>query len=652
MPNYGFVRVACATPKMRVTDVRYNVAEMIKLCDKAAKENVQLLVFPELAITGYTCGDLFFQRELLQAAKEGLLELGVATQAMPMLIVVGLPISTDNQLFNCAAVISKGKLLGVIPKTRIPGYKEFYEPRWFAPARRVINSEIEILGESVAFGADLLFKDVNNPHFIVGIEICEDLWMPIPPSSHMVLNGATVIGNLSASNEVVGKAEYRRPLVVQQSGRGICAYIYTSCGVYESTTDVVFSGHCMIAENGSLLAESELFRRDSYLTVADVDVERLVREREMTNSFGETIPDERQAFRPIYFSSDPLDFTLTKLKRYIAPQPFVPGDDAQRGQRCQVIFNIQVAGLAKRIEHLHNNFGLEQAVIGISGGLDSTLALLVMVGAFDLISMSRSQILAVTMPGFGTTARTKSNAIRLCESLGVTLREIPIGETVMQHFKDIGHDPNIHNLTYENAQARMRTMILMDLGFVIGTGDLSELALGWCTYNGDHMSMYGVNAGIPKTLVRHLVRWVADSKMDKTTQAILIDILDTPISPELLPPDASDKIVQKTEEIVGPYELIDFYVFHTLRNGYSPNKIHFLAKIAFADKYEPAALLKWLEAFYIRFFGQQFKRSCLPDGPKVGSVSLSPRGDWRMPSDSVPSAWLEALRAIDLKDSN
>ncbi|KAF0226104.1 MAG: NAD+ synthase (glutamine-hydrolysing), partial [bacterium] len=319
MPNYGFVRVACATPKMRVTDVRYNVAEMIKLCDKAAKENVQLLVFPELAITGYTCGDLFFQRELLQAAKEGLLELGVATQAMPMLIVVGLPISTDNQLFNCAAVISKGKLLGVIPKTRIPGYKEFYEPRWFAPARRVINSEIEILGESVAFGADLLFKDVNNPHFIVGIEICEDLWMPIPPSSHMVLNGATVIGNLSASNEVVGKAEYRRPLVVQQSGRGICAYIYTSCGVYESTTDVVFSGHCMIAENGSLLAESELIRRDSYLTVADVDVERLVREREMTNSFGETIPDERQAFRPIYFSSDPLDFTLTKLKRYIAP---------------------------------------------------------------------------------------------------------------------------------------------------------------------------------------------------------------------------------------------------------------------------------------------------------------------------------------------
>lgn len=649
MSNYGFVRVACATPKIRVTDVKYNVAEIIKLCEMALKENVQMLVFPELAITGYTCGDLFFQRELLQAAKEGLLELVVATQAMPMLIVVGLPISTDNQLFNCAAVISRGKLLGIIPKTRIPGYKEFYEPRWFAPARRVINSEMEILGESVPFGADLLFKDVNNRDFIVGIEICEDLWMPIPPSSHMVLNGATVIGNLSASNEVVGKAEYRKPLVVQQSGRGICAYVYTSCGTHESTTDVVFSGHCMIAENGSLLAESELFRRDSYLTIADVDVERLVREREMTNSFGETIPDEMQAFRPIYFNNDLLDFTQTKLKRHIDPHPFVPGDDAQRGQRCQVIFNIQVAGLAKRLEHLRDNFGLKQAVIGISGGLDSTLALLVMVGAFDLIGVSRDKILAVTMPGFGTTGRTKSNAIRLCESLGVSLREIPISETVMQHFKDIGHDPAIHNLTYENAQARMRTMILMDLGFVVGTGDLSELALGWCTYNGDHMSMYGVNAGIPKTLVKHLVRWVADSKMDKNTQVILSDILDTPISPELLPPDASDKIVQKTEEIVGPYELIDFYVFHTLRNGYSPNKIHFLAKIAFTGKYESAALLKWLEAFYIRFFGQQFKRSCLPDGPKVGSVSLSPRGDWRMPSDSVPSAWLEALRAIDIK---
>jgi NAD+ synthase (glutamine-hydrolysing) len=650
MPNHGFVRVACATPKMQVTDVKYNVGEMIKLCEAALIENVQMLVFPELAITGYTCGDLFFQRELLQAAKEGLLEMVVATQSMPMLIVVGLPLSADNQLFNCAAVISKGKILGIIPKTRIPGYKEFYEPRWFASARRRINSDLELLGESVPFGTDLLFKDVNNQHFIVGIEICEDLWMPIPPSSHMVLNGATVIGNLSASNEVVGKAEYRKPLVVQQSGRGICAYVYTSCGTHESTTDVVFGGHCMIAENGSLLSESELFRRDGYLTIADVDVERLVREREITNSFGETIPDEREAFRLVYFNSDPLDFTLTKLKRHIDPHPFVPGDDAQRDHRCQVIFNIQVAGLAKRLEHLRDNFGLKKAVIGISGGLDSTLALLVMVGAFDLIGMSRSQILAVTMPGFGTTTRTKSNAILLCESLGVSLREIPIGETVMQHFKDIDHDPNIHNLTYENAQARMRTMILMDLGFVIGTGDLSELALGWCTYNGDHMSMYGVNGGIPKTLVKHLVRWVAESKMDKNTQNILKDILDTPISPELLPPDASDKIVQKTEEIVGPYELIDFYVFHTLRNGYSPGKIYFLAKIAFADKYESKVLLKWLEQFYVRFFGQQFKRSCLPDGPKVGSVSLSPRGDWRMPSDSVPSAWLEALKAIEVKD--
>ncbi len=646
MSNYGFVRVACATPKMKVTDVKYNTSEILQLCQKAATENVQLLIFPELAITGYTCGDLFFQRELLQAAKEELLKLVEATKQYSMLIVVGLPISTDNQLFNCAAVMCQGKLLGVVPKTRIPGYKEFYEPRWFAPARRVINQELELLGQKVAFGSDLLFKDENNPDFVVGIEICEDLWMPIPPSSHMVLNGATVIGNLSASNEIVGKAEYRRPLVVQQSGRGICAYVYSSCGVHESTTDVVFGGHCMIAENGSLLAESELFRRDSYLTVMDVDVERLIREREMTNSFGETIPDEIKAVRWVYFKTQSLDFSTTNLKRHIDPHPFVPGDDAQRDHRCQVIFNIQVAGLAKRLEHLRDNFGLKKAVIGISGGLDSTLALLVMVAAFDLISTPRNQILAVTMPGFGTTGRTKSNAIKLCESLGVSLKEIPIGETVMSHFKDIGHDPNVHNLTYENAQARMRTMILMDLGFVIGTGDLSELALGWCTYNGDHMSMYGVNGGIPKTLVRHLVRWVADTKMQATTQAILHDILDTPISPELLPPDASDKIVQKTEEIVGPYELIDFYVFHTLRNGYSPEKIHFLAKIAFGDRYSSADLLKWLENFYIRFFGQQFKRSCLPDGPKVGSVSLSPRGDWRMPSDSVPSAWLDALKDI------
>jgi len=646
MSSYGFVRVACATPKMKVADVKYNLAEMLKICEKAAAEKVQMLVFPELAITGYTCGDLFFQRELLKAAREALLEMATSTKNLKMLIIVGLPISTDNQLFNCAAVISQGKVLGVVPKVRIPGYKEFYEPRWFASARRVINPELTLAGERVPFGADLLFKSSSNSSFVVGIEICEDLWMPIPPSSHMVLNGATVIGNLSASNEIVGKAEYRKPLVVQQSGRGICAYIYTSCGAHESTTDVVFGGHCMIAENGSMLAESELFRRDSYLTIADIDLERLVREREMTNSFGETIPDELEAFRAIYFNSESLDFTNTKLKRQVDPHPFVPGDDAQRDHRCQVIFNIQVAGLAKRLEHLQHNFGLKQAVIGISGGLDSTLALLVMIGAFDLLGISRKQILAVTMPGFGTTGRTKSNAVRLCESLDVSLKEISIVDSVMQHFKDIGHDPNIHNLTYENAQARMRTLILMDLGFVIGTGDLSELALGWCTYNGDHMSMYGVNGGIPKTLVRHLVKWVADSKMDKPTQAILHDILDTPISPELLPPDASDKIVQKTEEIIGPYELIDFFIFHTLRNGYPASKIHFLAKIAFGEKYKSEDLLKWLESFYQRFFGQQFKRSCLPDGPKVGSVSLSPRGDWRMPSDAVPSVWLEALKII------
>lgn len=642
--SYGFIRVAAATPKLQVTDVEYNVQEIIKLCHEASQQQIQCLIFPELCLTGYTCGDLFFQRELPQAALRGLAQLLKATEKLPMLIAVGLPLSTDNQLFNCAALFCQGQLLGIVPKTRIPGYKEFYEPRWFAPARRAISKEITLFGQRVPFGNDLLFQDQQIEHFVVGIEICEDLWMPIPPSSHMVLVGATIIGNLSASNEIVGKADYRRPLVVQQSGRGICAYVYASCGVHESTTDVVFSGHCMIADNGSLLAESELFRRDSYLTIADVDVERLVREREMTNSFGDSIPDEQlKGYRVINFASQDLDFSQTPLQRRTEAHPFVPGNDLQREQRCQTIFNIQVAGLAKRFEHLSQNFRLKQGVIGISGGLDSTLALLVMAKAFDLINLPRTNIIAVTMPGFGTTDRTKSNAIKLCEALEVTLREIPINAAVMQHFKDIGHDPNVHDVTYENAQARMRTLVLMDLGFVVGTGDLSELALGWCTYNGDHMSMYGVNAGVPKTLVQHLVRWVADTKMSASVQHILHDILATPISPELLPPDPTGHIAQKTEEIIGPYELIDFYIFHTLRNGYTAAKILFLAQIAF-PQYDLNTLRKWQETFYKRFFSQQFKRSCLPDGPKVGSVSVSPRGDLRMPSDSVPRLWLEAIR--------
>jgi NAD+ synthase (glutamine-hydrolysing) len=647
MSNYGFVRVATATPKLRVADVDYNVSEMIELCRQAANEDVKFLVFPELAITGYTCADLFFQRELQQAARNGLRKLLDSTRSLEMLIAVGLPLSTDNQLFNCAAVGCRGELLGIVPKSRIPGYKEFYEPRWFASARRAINKEYDFFDRRVPFGADLIFKNSRVDHFIVGIEICEDLWMPIPPSSHMVLDGATIIGNLSASNEVVGKAEYRRPLVVQQSGRGICAYVYTSCSVHESTTDVVFSGHCLIAENGSLLAESDLFRRDSYLMIADVDVERLVREREMTNSFGDSIPDDTVTYRPVYFQASALDFASAKLKRRVDPHPFVPADDALRDHRCQVIFNIQTAGLAKRIEHLRNNFGVNHVTIGISGGLDSTLALLVAVKALDLLGMEHSQITAVTMPGFGTTGRTKSNARNLCEALGVTLREISIGPSVLQHFSDIGHDPNLHNATFENSQARMRTMILMDLGFVVGTGDLSELALGWCTYNGDHMSMYGVNAGIPKTLVKHLVRWVAETEMEEPTRSVLHDIIDTPISPELLPPDASGNIVQKTEDIVGPYELIDFFIFQTLRNGYTARKVLFLAEIAFGERYDSDTLLKWLESFYVRFFGQQFKRSCLPDGPKVGSVSLSPRGDLRMPSDAMPDVWLKALREND-----
>lgn len=647
MPNYGFVRVATATPRLRVADVKFNVSEIIALCNQAEAEHVQFLVFPELAITGYTCADLFFQRELQLSAREGLRTILEATKNLKLLFAVGLPISTDNQLFNCAAVCARGELLGVVPKSRIPGYKEFYEPRWFASARRAVNKEYEFFGRVVPFGNDLLFKDRSSEHFIVGVEICEDLWMPIPPSSHMVLDGATIIGNLSASNEIVGKSDYRRPLVLQQSGRGICAYVYASCGVHESTTDVVFSGHCIIADNGSLIAESELFRRDSFIISADVDVERIVREREMTNSFGDSIPEDTINYRVVRFASEPLDLARTPLKRFIDPHPFVPADDAQRDYRCQVIFNIQVAGLAKRLEHLRENFGMDRVVIGISGGLDSTLALLVAATAFDTVGINRSNIDAVTMPGFGTTTRTKTNAHVLCEALGVSLREIPIDKGVLQHFADIGHDPNIHNATYENSQARMRTMILMDLGFVIGTGDLSELALGWCTYNGDHMSMYGVNTGVPKTLVKHLVRWVADSKMSGKTREVLHDILETPISPELLPPDAIGNIVQKTEEIVGPYELIDFYVFHTLRNGFPARKVFYLAKLAFAGRYDGATLLKWLRTFYQRFFSQQFKRSCLPDGPKVGSVSLSPRGDLRMPSDCSPSAWIQSLKILE-----
>lgn len=642
---YGFVRVAAAVPRVKVADVAYNISEISTLCKHAAAEHVQFLVFPELCITGYTCADLFHQKQLQRAALDGLETLLANTAELEMLIALGLPIAADSQLFNCAAVCVSGKLLGIVPKSRIPGYKEFYEPRWFAPARRAISRELQLFGDVVPFGSDLLFSDRHNKHFIVGIEICEDLWMPIPPSSHMVLDGATVIGNLSASNEVVSKADYRRPLVMQQSGRGICAYVYSSCGVHESTTDVVFSGHAMVAENGSLLAESSLFRRDSYLTIADVDVERLVREREVTNSFGDSIADDSLSYRIVEYAGAVYDPVKCGLRRHVDPHPFVPSDPVTRDERCRVIFQIQTAGLAKRIEHLHTEFGMRQVVIGISGGLDSTLALLVAVKAYDILGMSRSQILAVTMPGFGTTHRTRSNAIALCEALGVTLREISITPSVLQHFADIGHDPTIKNATYENSQARMRTMILMDLGFVIGTGDLSELALGWCTYNGDHMSMYAVNAGIPKTLVKHLVRWVADSEAAQEVQRVLHDILDTPISPELLPPDASGNIIQKTEEIVGPYELTDFFIFHTLRNGYSADKILFLAERAFAA-YSRDELLKWLETFYYRFFSQQYKRSCLPDGPKVGSVSLSPRGDLRMPSDALPAVWLRALQRL------
>jgi NAD+ synthase (glutamine-hydrolysing) len=646
MSHLGFVRVATATPVLEVANVPFNVAAIVQLCQQATAAQVQFLVFPELCVTGYTCGDLFFQQQLQQAAWQGLETLLAQTAKSTLLFVVGLPVSLDSQLFNCAAVCHRGQLLGIVPKSRIPGYKEFYEPRWFAPARRAHSHQLFFQGNAVAFGSDLLFQDTAIPDFLVGLEICEDLWMPIPPSSYMVLAGATIIGNLSASNELVGKADYRRPLVQQQSGRGMCVYLYAGCGVHESTTDVVFGGHSLIAENGSLLTESTLFNREATLLIADVDVERLRREREMTNSFGEAVSEEAKTYRRLNFTSVPLDLTTTTLRRRLDPHPFVPANDSERDQRCQIIFNIQTAGLAKRLTHLHGSIGLDRVVIGISGGLDSTLALLVTVNAFDLVNLPRTNILAVTMPGFGTTERTRQNAIQLCAALGVTLREICIAPSVTQHFADIGHDPNVHDLTYENAQARMRTLILMDLGFVIGTGDLSELALGWCTYNGDQMSMYGVNVGVPKTLVRHLVSWVAERRIDQpTAQQVLQDILATPISPELLPPDKVGQIAQKTEDILGAYEVLDFYIFHTLRHGYTPAKILQLAKLAFATRYTPTQLTTWLQNFYQRFFAQQFKRSCLPDGPKVGSVSLSPRGDWRMPSDASAMIWKEITKS-------
>ena len=637
----GFIKVAAGTPKIRVADCRYNAEQIFTMMREADKQGVKVLCLPELCLTGYTCGDLFLQDTLLCGAEEGLQTILEATRNLDMVTVLGLPVRCkwDNKLYNCAAVIQSGEILGLVPKTYLPNYGEFYEQRWFASGAGVETS-VDLCGETVDMDAAGLFACETVPNLVLGVEICEDLWATEPPSARLARGGATVILNLSASNELVGKSGYRRNLVVGQSGRLVCGYVYADAGEGESTTDLVFTGHNMIAENGALLAER---RFATGLTISEIDVDRLAYERRRMTTFN----GQRQA--DLWRASFSLPLEETRLTRAVSPAPFVPADAEDRAERCNEILKIAALGLKKRLEHT----GARTAVVGLSGGLDSTLAILITAVAMKLLDRPASDIIAVTMPCFGTTDRTRDNAVELAERLGATLKRIDIGSAVKVHFKDIGQSMEDHSVTFENGQARERTQVLMDIanqngGLVIGTGDLSELALGWATYNGDHMSMYGVNAGIPKTLVRHLVAFVSDDKgsEDPRLSAVLDDILDTPVSPELLPA-IEGKISQKTEDLVGPYELHDFFLYYAIRWGFPPRKVFRLAEHALGRTYDRATILKWLNSFYRRFFTQPFKRSCLPDGPKVGSVTLSPRGDWRMPSDAVAALWLEELEGLE-----
>lgn len=634
----GFIKVAALTPKVTVADTQANRKEICRLMDEAEAKGAKILVFPELCITGYTCGDLFYQQVLLREAKKELLAIAKYTQRKDYLAFVGLPLEYNGKLYNVAAAVTQGKVLGMVPKTHIPNYNEFYERRHFAPGMKQPVPVALDEDTVVPMGTRVLFQCRQMPELKIGAEICEDVWAPNPPGVEHALAGATLLVNLSASDETTGKDMYRKSLVTGQSGRLICGYVYCSAGDGESTQDVVYSGHNLIAENGTLLAESRRFCNESIYT--ELDMIRLNEERRRMSTF--MTSDE--SYINVEFS---LKEEKTELTRFVDPAPFVPGNKADREKRCEEIFMIQAMGLKKRLEHTH----AATAVVGISGGLDSTLALLVMVKAFDLIGKDHKDIVAVTMPGFGTTDRTYDNAVSLIKSLGATFREVSIVDSVRVHFKDIGQDEAVHDVTYENGQARERTQILMDIanksgGMVIGTGDMSELALGWATYNGDHMSMYGVNASVPKTLVRHLVCYYADTCADETLQKVLYDVLDTPVSPELLPPE-DGKISQKTEDIVGPYELHDFFLYYILRFGCTPKKIYRLANYAFAGTYDTETIQKWLKTFYRRFFSQQFKRSCLPDGPKVGTVAVSPRGDLRMPSDASARVWMEELEHLD-----
>ena len=632
----GFVKVAAATPDIRVADVEFNTQNIINAMEEAQKNGAKILVFPELCVTGYTCSDLFDHSVLLKASRKALLEIAENTSDKDMLVFVGAPLEVNGKLYNVAAAMNQGEILGFTTKTFLPNYGEFYEMRQFTPGPQTVR-EITFEGKKIPFGPQILFQAKGMEELVVAAEICEDVWSPIPPSIQAALEGATVIVNCSASDETIGKDTYRRALISGQSARLISGYIYANAGEGESTTDLVFGGHNIIAENGTVLKESSRYVNE--IIYSELDLQRITGERRKNTTFQ---PLDEETLVRVPFT---VEETKTFLTRTFPKKPFVPSDEQTRAQRCEEILTIQAMGLKKRLAHTN----ARTAVVGISGGLDSTLALLVTARAFDMLGRDKKDIIAVTMPCFGTTDRTYQNACEMSKKVGATLNEVPIADAVNIHFRDIGHDPEDHSVTYENCQARERTQVLMDIanktwGMVIGTGDLSELALGWATYNGDHMSMYGVNASVPKTLVRHLVKYAADDTTDEALKNVLYDVLDTPVSPELLPPKDGD-IAQKTEDLVGPYELHDFFLYFMLRFGYEPSKIFRIACMTFDGEYDKETIFKWLETFCRRFFSQQFKRSCLPDGPKVGTVALSPRGDWRMPSDACVAVWMKDLEA-------